>query len=401
MCLGIPSGVTLYIRALLSSDPRRARCTLLLSQAIRNLEITANFSQGKHLVATAVVYFHPARSAESMRKAVICGVLAWLYSAFISISSMWISVLFDTQLDVPKVGHAIIVVVFCGGGLGFIGFVKEKMKDPLVGVSCSLTSIAIITVLTKENAIIDGVFTNDKVVQVMKEVAIGAMISLSINYLALAAQLPKPKPPPHDHAPPELASESEQDPELQPLLGKPPKPRFYKRDDVRYGMKVGIGAALWAMFAFIPETRPTYQHWRGEWGLVSYMLVCSNSISASRDVGLQRLVGTLLGAALSVVAWYISGGEPISLASLGCVAVTFCFWIMLKKNLPPFGRFTVLTYNVSVLYAYSLSIRDSQDDEDEGGVNPDILSIVYHRCIIVGGGCIWGILITNLIFAKD
>lgn len=49
--------------------------------------------------------------------------------------------------------------------------------------------------------------------------------------------------------------------------------RIFRRDDVRFGIKVGIGAVLFSAPAFLFETRPFFTHWRGEWGLVSYMAV--------------------------------------------------------------------------------------------------------------------------------
>jgi hypothetical protein len=49
----------------------------------------------------------------------------------------------------------------------------------------------------------------------------------------------------------------------------------FRRDDLKYAVKVGIGAVLYAMWSFIEATRGFYGHWRGEWGLLSYMLVCS------------------------------------------------------------------------------------------------------------------------------
>jgi hypothetical protein len=49
----------------------------------------------------------------------------------------------------------------------------------------------------------------------------------------------------------------------------------FRRDDLKYAVKVGIGAILYAMWSFIESTRGLYGHWRGEWGLLSYMLVCS------------------------------------------------------------------------------------------------------------------------------
>ena len=45
----------------------------------------------------------------------------------------------------------------------------------------------------------------------------------------------------------------------------------------------------------------------------------------------------------------------------------------------PLGRFILLTYNLGALYSYSLSIRDDDNDDDEGGIDPAIWEIVIHR----------------------
>ena len=75
------------------------------------------------------------------------------------------------------------MIVFCGGGLGFVGWFKQKYNAPLVNVACSLTSLAIITVLTKENAIQVGVFSNDKIVQVMKMILLGMFATSAVSLL--------------------------------------------------------------------------------------------------------------------------------------------------------------------------------------------------------------------------
>ena len=54
--------------------------------------------------------------------------------------------------------------------------------------------------------------------------------------------------------------------------------RVVRRDDVRFAIKVGVGAILYALPAFIEDSRPWFVHWRGEWGLVSYMAVCCMTI---------------------------------------------------------------------------------------------------------------------------
>lgn len=137
---------------------------------------------GKHIVATITVYFHPARSKGSMCEAVICATLAFVYAAFICFTSMGVSVLFGQTFDLIIVGHVIVLIVFCGGGLGFVGWVKQRLDNPLVNIACSLTSLAIITVLTKEGAVQAAKFSDDKIQQVMLMIILGVFITTVVSF---------------------------------------------------------------------------------------------------------------------------------------------------------------------------------------------------------------------------
>ncbi|KXJ91072.1 Fusaric acid resistance protein-like-domain-containing protein [Microdochium bolleyi] len=172
--------------------------------------------------------------------------------------------------------------------------------------------------------------------------------------------------------------------------------RFLSRDDIRFGVKVGLGATIYAMFAFIPETRPLYAHWRGEWGLLSFMIVCSMTVGASNATGLARFVGTLIGAGFVLLNWWISDGEAVLLAFLGWLVSFGAFYIMVDRGNGPFGRFILLSYNVSSLYAYSLTQKVDDDDDDEGGVNPVISEIAYHRVVAVSIGILWGLIVCRV-----
>ena len=138
---------------------------------------------GKHMVATITVYFHPARSKGSMLEAILCAVLAFVYAVFISFSSMGVSILFGRTLDMLVLGHIIVLIVFCGGGLGFVGWIKQRLDHPLVNISCSLTSLAIITVLTKEGAVQAAEFSDDKVTQVMIMILMGVFASTAVSFI--------------------------------------------------------------------------------------------------------------------------------------------------------------------------------------------------------------------------
>ena len=158
-------------------------------------------NDGKHMVATSrlfrnphrltdsnvlfalvTVYFHPARSAGSLIQAILLAFAAFSYAAFISFTSMAVSVFFGHRHHLV-IGHVIVLIVFCGGGLGLVGWTKQKLGSPLVNVACSLTSLALITVLTKEGAVQAAMFSYNKVWQVLKMIIMGTVATSAVALL--------------------------------------------------------------------------------------------------------------------------------------------------------------------------------------------------------------------------
>jgi hypothetical protein len=110
------------------------KCSLayLLASMATYLSPISNFlgkQDGKHIVATTVVYFHPARSAGSMLEADIYGVLSFTYFLFIAVGSMGVSVICETQFDLIELGYILVLVVFCGGGLGKVLLSSSTSMD--------------------------------------------------------------------------------------------------------------------------------------------------------------------------------------------------------------------------------------------------------------------------------
>ena len=173
--------------------------------------------------------------------------------------------------------------------------------------------------------------------------------------------------------------------------------RWFTREDILFGIKVGIGALLWAMLAFIPSTRPVYQRWRGEWGLLSYMIVNGMTTGAANTTGLSRFYGTLIGGICAILAWLVGQENALVLMFCGWLFSLYNFYLIAIKN-APLGRMSLLAYNVVVLYAYSISRQVDDDDDDEGGTSPLIFDITYHRVIAVTLGIVWGILVCRLLW---
>ncbi|ROV91347.1 hypothetical protein VMCG_09699 [Cytospora schulzeri] len=174
--------------------------------------------------------------------------------------------------------------------------------------------------------------------------------------------------------------------------------RFLSRDDIRFGLKVGLGAMLWAMLAFIPETKPIYMHWRGEWGLLSFMIVCSMTVGAANTTGTTRIQATICGVIFAIINWNVSQGNAIALFFLGAMVAFGSFLIVIVQDKVSFGRTILLAYNVSLLYAYLIAHKVEDDDDDEGGVNPNIGEICLHRALAVSAGILWGLIVCRLVW---
>ena len=92
------------------------------------------------------------------------------------------------------------------------------------------------------------------------------------------------------------------------------------------------------------------------------------------------------------------------MALFGFLMAYWTAYIIVGKGKGPMGRFIMLTYNLSALYAYSLSVADQQgredQDEEDGtkGHRPLIFAIALHRVVAVLSGCIWGLIVTRMIW---
>lgn len=155
---------------------------------------------------------------------------------------------------------------------------------------------------------------------------------------------------------------------------------------------------LYAMLAFIPETKTIYMHWRGEWGLLSFMIVCSMTVGAANTTGTTRIQATVCGVIFAVINWTISRGNGVALLFLGALVAFGSFWIVIVQNKVSFGRTVLLAYNVSLLYAYLIANKVDDDDDDEGGETPYIGEICLHRALAVSVGILWGLIVCRLVW---
>lgn len=167
--------------------------------------------------------------------------------------------------------------------------------------------------------------------------------------------------------------------------------KVFKRTDVQFGIRVGLGAACISLFAFIPATKGIFNVWRGEWALTIYCIMMNKSLGGTTMTVKWRIIGTFLGAFTSFAVWKITDANVYALCLTGVlISIPSFYIIMYWKRNNAFGRFILLTYNLTALYSYSMIQKDSEDD-NEGGDNPIIGEIAFHRFIAVSIGIMWAL----------
>lgn len=123
------------------------------------------------------------------------------------------------------------------------------------------------------------------------------------------------------------------------------------------------------------------------------------TVGASYGLGFSRLLGTLIGGALSLAVWFGTAQNPVGLAAVGWLVSLVSFYFAIAKNQGPMARFILLTYNLSVLYAFALQVEGNDLNlvEAHGG-QQTIFQVVYHRVVAILVGCATGAFVTRVIW---
>lgn len=103
-----------------------------------------------------------------------------------------------------------------------------------------------------------------------------------------------------------------------------------RRSDIRFGIKTGAGAALLASAAFT-SLRPIWLEWRGEWALISYMVIMAQSQGATNFLAFGRVVGTFAGGGVAILCYVLFPDNPIVLPLLGAIVSAPCFYVIVTR----------------------------------------------------------------------
>ncbi|WVQ80164.1 hypothetical protein IAT38_002269 [Cryptococcus sp. DSM 104549] len=153
-----------------------------------------------------------------------------------------------------------------------------------------------------------------------------------------------------------------------------------EQPDMRYAIKTGLGGAMLALPAYTETTREIFLHYRGEWALVAYLSAMSQTVGQTNYISLARIFGTIFGGLVAVLFSELFPEDHIMLPILGFLFSMVCFYVITQKpDYTDAGRFTLLTYNLSCLFAYNTRMH--------GDVTVEL--IAFERTVSVMVGIIW------------
>ncbi|KAI7873761.1 hypothetical protein K492DRAFT_211962 [Lichtheimia hyalospora FSU 10163] len=140
--------------------------------------LIGNNRVSSHLVATATVFFNPAKSLGGMVEAAAYGWGYTLSATAVCLGSMVTTDFFiDHGYDV--VAHTLSLLLWLAGPTAVIAFFKAHWNKPPVATASSLCFIIIFIIVVREGSANHGDFDTTRIEQIVSAVATGTVITVS------------------------------------------------------------------------------------------------------------------------------------------------------------------------------------------------------------------------------
>ncbi|CAO3595551.1 unnamed protein product [Absidia cylindrospora] len=131
-----------------------------------------------HLVATATVFFNPAKTLGGMVEAAAYGWGYTLFALVICIGSM-ISTDYFVDLGYFDIAHTISLMFWLSGSTFIVAFLKAHWNKPPVATASSLCFIIIFIIVVREGSANRGDFDTTRIEQITSAVATGTLITVT------------------------------------------------------------------------------------------------------------------------------------------------------------------------------------------------------------------------------
>ncbi|KAF9912760.1 hypothetical protein BX616_010240 [Lobosporangium transversale] len=206
---------------------------------------------------------------------------------------------------------------------------------------------------------------------------------------------------------------------------------LFRSFQIKYAVKAAISATIILIPAFVDWTRPYFVQYRGEWALISMLIVMVPTVGGTNIVALYRILGTLVGCCVGVVVYLIFPAHEIMLPVCCFFFALPNFYLVLCSSYPRIGQVTLLAFNLVLIQTYNRRNGDGTvppDDDDDDVLSgghfsfskfrsvpeapkpeiPDdpshvstVWTIAFHRAVAVSIGVIIGVLVTSYVWPYE
>ncbi|CAO3609468.1 unnamed protein product [Mucor hiemalis] len=160
---------------------------------------------------------------------------------------------------------------------------------------------------------------------------------------------------------------------------------------VRFAFKSMLTAEIISVLAFIPSTRPYFTAFKLEWTLITVMAVMTPTVGGTNLGAILRILATVLGCVVAAIVYTIFQDNTLMLWLLTWLISIPSFWMILHHKHGRFGLFTLLAYNLVVLYKFN-----NRDDDSFS-----VFELTWMRCVAVSLGVVIGLIVTAYVWPYE
>ncbi|KAF9195625.1 hypothetical protein BGZ50_004023 [Haplosporangium sp. Z 11] len=206
---------------------------------------------------------------------------------------------------------------------------------------------------------------------------------------------------------------------------------LFRSFQVKYAAKTAFTAMVMLVPAFLEWTRPYFVQYRGEWAIISMLVVMVPTVGGTNIVGVYRIISTIIGCYVGVAVYLLFPAHQIVLPICCFLFAIPNFYLVLCSKYPRLGQVTLLAYNLVLLQTYNRRLGDGtvppDEDEDDdlasfisptmmlrkmgslldstGFSDPspasDVLAIAFHRAVAVCFGVVVGVAVTSYVWPYE
>ncbi|KAF9574635.1 hypothetical protein EC968_006050 [Mortierella alpina] len=208
----------------------------------------------------------------------------------------------------------------------------------------------------------------------------------------------------------------------------------FRSFQVKYAAKTAFSAMIMLVPAFVDWTRPYFVQYRGEWAIISMLVVMVPTVGGTNIVGVYRIISTIIGCYVGVMVYLLFPAHDIMLPICCFLFAVPNFYLVLCSSYQRLGQVTLLAFNLVLLQTYNRRHGDGtvppdedEDDDDDDysgllssskvlrtvgsllsdhassdpGPGAEVWAIAFHRAVAVSLGVVVGVAVTSYVWPYE